>query len=99
MHQGWGSSQPLFRTSFLPATTPSFDNGHKFPATEGARWCYLNFECVHRGFESCEGDLKHHTRQGCFWFRRRDLNDDWSMFLPILRDGELTVHLLLGLFG
>ena len=61
----------------LLAVTSSFDDGHELPAAEGARRRSLSFECeVHRSFEPCEGDLEHHTRKGCLWLVRRDLDDD-----------------------
>ena len=41
-----------FFTAFVShlflATTSSFNDGHKLPATEGARWCYLDFEDASR---------------------------------------------------
>ena len=82
----------------LPATS-SFDDGHELPATEGARRCSLSFECAHRGFESCEGDLERHPRKGRFWLVRRDPDDDCGVFLPIPCDGWLTAHLYSGILG
>ena len=78
----------------LLAVTSSFDDGHELPATKGARRRTLSFERVHRSLEPCEGDLEHHTRKGCLWLGRRDLDDDQSTFLPILCDSKLKAYLV-----
>ena len=83
----------------LLAVTSSFDDGHELSAPEGARRCSPSFERVHQSFGSCEGDLEHHSRKDCLWLVRRDLDDDQSMFLPILCDTKLTAHLCPGILG
>jgi hypothetical protein len=41
-----------------------FDDGHKVPATEGARGCSLNVECGHRSRKSSEEYLRYCTSAG-----------------------------------
>jgi len=69
----------------LLAAAPTFFHEYEFPATGTPGWRSLGVECGHRGRESREGGLEHHTSQGRFWFRQCSSNNDQSMFPPLLR--------------
>ena len=89
----------LYLVGFGPFLTAlSFDDDNQTPTAEGAGRDALLVEPSHRGHESREGGLEHHTSEGCFWLRQCPAHHDQGMFF-LSQDLIFCIHMLPGLDG